>query len=75
MGNDKKKTPKITSRRRVTALARACVSTTKRKKATAVDQDGSFIEHLTKEFVSSVTASSFNASQQPVQANSVVSPN
>ena len=38
MANDKKKTPKTTVRKRVTASARAHVSATKRKQVKSTDQ-------------------------------------
>ena len=60
MANDKKKTPKTTQRRRVTASVRALVSTTKRKQITSTDQEGSFLQLSSSGTVSSYIASSSN---------------
>ena len=75
MANDKKKTPKTTLRRRVTASARACVSTTKRKQTRSAQQEGSFLQQLNNDTVSNSIASSSYAQGLSTQSHTITSPN
>ena len=75
MANDKKKTPKTTLRRKVTASARAHVSTTKRKQTRSAQQEGSFLQQLNNDTVSNGIASSSNAPGTSTQTHTVTSPN
>ena len=75
MGNDKKKTPKTTLSKRVTASARAHVSTTKRKQARFGQQEGSFLQQLCNDSVSNSLASTSNATGPSIQTHAVDSPN
>ena len=75
MGNDKKKTPKTTLRKRVTASARARVSTTKRKQARSGQQEGSFLQQFYNDSVCNGLASTSNATGPLIQTQAVDSPN
>ena len=75
MANDRKKTPKTTLRKRVTASARAHVSTTRRKQTRSTPQEGSFLQQFDKDIVSNALASSNDASGSSIQPHAVPSPN
>ena len=67
MAHDRKKTPKTTLRKRVTASARAHVSTTRRKQTRSTPQEGSFLQQFDKDIVSNALASSNDASGPSIQ--------
>ena len=75
MVNDRKKTPKTTSRKKFTALARAGISTTKRKHTRITDQEGSFLQQLSSDTVCNDVVSSSNAPVLSTQAHTIISSN
>ena len=66
--NDRKKTPKPTVRKKVTVSPRAHLSSTKRKQTRNMDQEGSFIQQLNSDTVSTDLASSSNTKVLSAQA-------